>query len=109
MLKAPPNKIVVKVPHKYIRSISGLLKRASIENASTVDPSDFVNIFGDVVAVPAKCFDRPGLEGYSGAGILIMDNENQDFVWISPKVGEMLKPYSNLLHTYYQPDHTKLS
>ena len=45
-------------------------------------------------------------EGYSGAGILIMDNENQDFVWISPKVGEMLKPYSNLLHTYYQPDHT---
>lgn len=69
MLKAPPNKIVVKVPHKYIRSISGLLKRASIENASTVDPSDFVNIFGDVVAVPAKCFDRPGLEGYSAEGV----------------------------------------
>ena len=39
---------------------------------------------------------------------LKMDNENQDFVWISPKVGEMLKPYSNLLHTYYQPDHTNL-
>ena len=49
MLKAPPNKIVVKVPHKYIRSITGLLKRASIENASTVDPSDFVNIFGEVI------------------------------------------------------------
>ena len=73
MLKAPPNKIVVKVPHKYIRSITGLLKRASIENASTVDPSDFVNIFGDVVAVPNKCFDRPGLEGYSAEGVEVVD------------------------------------
>lgn len=37
-------------------------------------------------------------------GILIADNFNQDFVWISPAAEELMKPYEE--HVYIQKEHT---
>lgn len=37
-------------------------------------------------------------------GILIADNWQQDFVWISPKAEEIMAPYE--IHRFYQPGHT---
>jgi hypothetical protein len=36
-------------------------------------------------------------------GIIIVDNLDQDFVWISPKAMELLEPYEG--HIFIQPDH----
>lgn len=36
-------------------------------------------------------------------GIIIADNWQQDFVWISPRAEELMKPYE--IHRYVQPDH----
>jgi len=37
-------------------------------------------------------------------GILIADNFEQDFVWISPAAVELMKPYEE--HVFFQPGHT---
>lgn len=39
-------------------------------------------------------------------GILIADNYDQDFVWISPFADELMKHYKNSEHIFYQPNHT---
>lgn len=44
------------------------------------------------------------LNHFKGSGgILIADNWQQDFVWISPPAEELMKPYQ--IHRYFQPDH----
>lgn len=37
-------------------------------------------------------------------GIIIADNVEQDYVWISPKAVELMTPYE--CHRFVQPDHT---
>lgn len=37
-------------------------------------------------------------------GVLVVDNMNQDYVWISPAAEELMAPYQ--AYIYYQPDHT---
>jgi len=37
-------------------------------------------------------------------GVLIADNFDQDFVWISPKAVELVAPYEE--HVFYQKNHT---
>lgn len=37
-------------------------------------------------------------------GIIIADNWQQDYVWISPAAEELMKPYKMI--RFYQPDHT---
>lgn len=39
-------------------------------------------------------------------GILIADNYDQDYVWISPKADEIMMPYKKSETIFYQPDHT---
>lgn len=70
---SPSNKVIVTVKHKYIGNISDLLKRASIQNNSSVDPTDVVNIVGEVVSVPKMVIDKFGLQGFSTADIQVGD------------------------------------
>lgn len=70
---SPSNKVIVKVKHKYVSNISDLLKRASIQNNSSVDPTDVVNIVGEVVSVPKTVYDKFGLTGFSCEGIEVGD------------------------------------
>lgn len=74
MIVCPTNKLVVKFKHKYISNVSDLLKRSAIQNGSTVDPIDVVNIVGEVVSLPKVVTKRLGLENFSLEGIDIGDN-----------------------------------
>ncbi len=45
------------------------------------------------------------LDHFKGrGGILVVDNMDQDFVWISPSANELMAPYH--CEIYYQPGHT---
>lgn len=45
------------------------------------------------------------LDHFKGrGGIIIADNWQQDYVWISPVAEELMRPYE--IHRYFQPDHT---
>jgi hypothetical protein len=45
------------------------------------------------------------LDHFKGrGGIIIADNWQQDYVWISPVAEELMKPYK--IHRHEQPDHT---
>lgn len=70
---SPSNKVIVRVKHKYISNISDLLKRASIQNNSSVDPTDVVNIVGEVVSLPKITVDRFGLNGFTTNDIQVGD------------------------------------
>ena len=66
MFNPPQNKVVIKVASKYIQHMSNILRVASLENNSSVDPADFVTIIGDVVALPktiSKEFEKFTLDG----------------------------------------------
>jgi co-chaperonin GroES (HSP10) len=65
MFQAIENKVIVEVTQKYIGNISNILKIASIENNSSVDPVELVNIVGKVVSLPTTVTDRLGYEGFS--------------------------------------------
>ena len=52
MFKAPINRVVLTVDTKYVRNFTSILKMAAIQNNSSVDPSDYVNIMGKVISVP---------------------------------------------------------
>lgn len=65
MIEAPINKVIVHPKTKYIRHISDLMKRSSIQNGATVDPSDYVNIVGEIISVPKKISDKPEYAGFT--------------------------------------------
>jgi len=73
VIQAPTNKVIVFPKTKYIKHISDLLKRSSIQNGATVDPSDFVNIIGEVISVPEKITDDRQYKGFSLDNIKVGD------------------------------------
>lgn len=73
MLTSPTNKVIVAVKHKFISNITDLLKRSAIQNNSSVDPTDYVNIVGEVVSVPKRVDERFGLNGFSCDDIQVGD------------------------------------
>lgn len=54
MFQSSLNNVIVKIKTKYIRNISEILRVAAIQNNSTVQQADLVNIMGDVVSVPCE-------------------------------------------------------
>lgn len=48
------NKVVVKVKTKYIRNFTKIMKIAAIQNNTSIEPADCVNIVGEVISVPKK-------------------------------------------------------
>lgn len=73
MIVAPNDCVIVKVATKYIGNISSLLKRSAIQNGSTVDPLDFVNLIGEVVSCPASITKRFDFDGYVTTNIQVGD------------------------------------
>lgn len=73
MFQAPFNNIIVKPKTKYVKHISDLLKIASIENGSSVDPVDYVNIVGEVISIPKEISKDKYHEGYSLDNIRVGD------------------------------------
>ena len=54
MFQSTLNNIIVKIKHKYISNITDVMKIASIQNNSSVQLADVVNIVGEVVSVPLE-------------------------------------------------------
>lgn len=66
------------------------------------------NVRYDIISVDGifrnECLQW-ALDHFKGrSGILIADNWQQDYVWISPAAEELMKPYP--IHRFYQPGHT---
>lgn len=50
----PFNNVILKLKTKWIKNFTSLYKMAAIQNLTSVDPADYVNIVGEVVAVPRE-------------------------------------------------------
>lgn len=74
MIQAVENSLIISVTTQYIKNISNILKVAAIENNSSVDPSDLVQIVGEVISIPERITtDQRGYEGFSTKDIKIGD------------------------------------
>jgi co-chaperonin GroES (HSP10) len=65
MIQAPMNNLIVKVKTKYIGNISKLLQLSAIQNGSSVDSVDLVNIMGEVVSLPKVVTEDVGHKDFS--------------------------------------------
>lgn len=73
MIQAPTNKVIVHPKTRYIRHISDLMKRSSIQNGASVDPADVVNIIGEIVSIPQQITKDIQYQGYSTDDLQIGD------------------------------------
>lgn len=73
MIQSPNNKIIVHPKTRYIRHISDLMKRSSIQNGASVDPSDVVNIVGEIISLPLTVSETPDYTGYSTEDLKVGD------------------------------------
>lgn len=73
MIQTPNNNVIVKVKSKYTDSVSKIRQLSSIQNLSSVDPSDLVNIRGEVVSIPKSIMSEIDYEGYSLNNIKVGD------------------------------------
>jgi len=71
MIQSPCDKVLVKVKDKYTQKMSNILRLASLQNNTSIDPADFVNIVGEVVSLPKSI--SPFNEGFSTKGINVGD------------------------------------
>jgi co-chaperonin GroES (HSP10) len=66
MIRPGYNKVLVHPETKYIGNITSLLRMSAIQQGSSVDTTDYVNIQGKVISVPMKTTK----DGYSAYDIL---------------------------------------
>lgn len=69
----PINNVVVQVKTKYIKNFTKILRLAAIQQQSSIDPADYVNIVGTVVATPLEISSKKGYEGFSAKDIKVGD------------------------------------
>jgi co-chaperonin GroES (HSP10) len=91
------NNLIVKVKTKYIGNISDIMRISSIENGSSVDSVDLVNIIGTVVSKPLTISRDANHLGFSddliksGDTILFSYNIIHDFVLNGPDESPVYK------------------
>jgi len=54
MFQPAHDKIVVKVASKHVQNITDILRLSALQNNTSIDPADFVNITGEVIQLPKK-------------------------------------------------------
>lgn len=74
MIQSAQNNLIVKIDTLYIKNISDILRVAAIENNSNVDPTDLVNVLGEVISIPKEItVKKRGYDGFSTKDIKIGD------------------------------------
>lgn len=74
MFQSPINNVIVKVQTKYIRNFTSLLKIAAIQQGTSIEPMDYVNIIGEVVSVPKVIsHNKREYKGFSAHDIQVGD------------------------------------
>lgn len=97
-MEATSNSLIITIATKYIRNISDILKRADIQNLSTVSPTDLVQIVGKVISIPKKISTRKDYEDFSIKDIQIGDTIifRYDVVYDLKSVSENENIYKNM-------------
>lgn len=98
-MEATENNLIITMPTKYIRNISDILKRADIQNISSVSPADLVQIVGTVISIPKKIrTNRRGYEGFTVNDIRVGDKcfFRYDVVYDLKAVSEKDNIYRNM-------------
>lgn len=67
------NNVLIKVKTKYIKNFENMVRAANLNPASQVNPADYVQIVGEVIAVPRQICKRPDYAGYTTEGIKVGD------------------------------------
>lgn len=70
MFQAPLDKVVVTVDTKYVRNFTSILKMAAIQNNSSIEQADYVNIMGTVISAPKHISNKREYEGVTSFDIL---------------------------------------
>lgn len=68
--QAPIDKVVVMVETKYIKNFTTIMKMAAIQNNTSIEPADYVNIVGKVISVPFRISNKREYVGFSAKNIL---------------------------------------
>jgi len=73
MLQATINNLLVRVDTKYIGNMSDIMRLSAIQDNASVDASDLVNIYGEVISVPKAISKTKEYEGFSKDNIQVGD------------------------------------
>lgn len=90
MIQAALNNVMVQISTKYIQNISNIMKVAALENNSSVDPVEIVNIVGTVHSIPKSVI----FEGFSTKDIQVGDTAifRFDLIYDFKEKGKGLEP-----------------
>jgi co-chaperonin GroES (HSP10) len=72
-LQATINNLIVRVDTKYIGNMTDLMRLSAIQDNASVDGSDLVNIYGEVISVPKAISKTKEYEGFSKDNIQVGD------------------------------------
>lgn len=73
MIQSPLNNVIVRMKKKYLRGFTDVMKLAAIQNNSSVEMADLVNIVGEVVSVPLDISKKREYKGFSTVSIQVGD------------------------------------
>jgi co-chaperonin GroES (HSP10) len=71
--KSGTTNVIVKVKSKFTQTFDKMIAMANLYQGSQVNPADYVNIVGEVVAVPRSVKKRMDYEGFSPKDIQVGD------------------------------------
>lgn len=70
MFRSPLNYVIVKVKQKYVGNFTQIMRLSAIQNNTSIEPADLVNIVGEVVSIPLEISTwKRDYNGYSAADI----------------------------------------
>lgn len=73
MIQPPTNNVLVSVKTKWIKSFSDIAKTSALENNTSIDPADYVQIVGKVEALPKSISPTSRYKGFSTKDINVGD------------------------------------
>lgn len=74
MIQSTLNNVYVRIKSRYIRNFTKILRMAAIQNNTSIEAADFVNIVGEVVSVPMEISTwKREYRGYSAKDIRVGD------------------------------------
>lgn len=73
MIQAITNNVIVQPKTKYVKHISDIAKRAALQNDSSINPADCVQIIGEVISLPKNISPFALYKGFSTKDIRVGD------------------------------------
>lgn len=72
-IESGTNHLIVKINPIWIKDLSLALRMSNMNVGSQINPADYVNITGEVVAVPRTICLRPDYKGFNTEGLKVGD------------------------------------